>query len=69
MKTYTTKQGDTWDSVAYSQMGSCAHLDELMWKNRAYLALYLFPAGLILNIPEPEAVISDSLPPWKQVAG
>ena len=23
-KTYTTVQGDRWDSVAYTQLGSCA---------------------------------------------
>ena len=69
MRTYTTKQGDTWDSIAYSQMGDCARTDQLMWKNRAYLDFYLFPAGIVLNIPEPETVISSSLPPWKQAAG
>ena len=25
-KTYTTVQGDRWDSVAYKQLGSCAML-------------------------------------------
>ena len=24
-KTYTTVQGDRWDSVAYKQLGSCAY--------------------------------------------
>ena len=69
MKTYITKQGDTWDSVAFTQMGDCAHTDELMWKNRAYLDYYLLPAGITLVIPEPELSISSSLPPWKQVVG
>lgn len=69
MRTYTTMQGDTWDSVAYTQMGSCSYTDSLMWKNRAYLDIYLFPAGIVLMIPEPETAVSSSLPPWKQVMG
>ena len=69
MRTYTTKQGDTWDSVTYTQMGNCAHTDKLMWKNRAYLDSYIFPAGIVLTIPETEPAVSSSLPPWKQVVG
>ena len=69
MNTYTTKQGDTWDSIAFTQMGDCALMDQLMWKNRKYLDIYLFPAGIVLIIPEPETVVNGSLPPWKQVAG
>lgn len=69
MSTYTTKQGDTWDSIAFTQMGDCALMDQLMRKNRKHLNIYIFPAGIVLNIPEPKAVISSNLPPWKQVAG
>ena len=69
MKSYVTKQGDTWDSIAYAHMGDCSYINALMRKNRAYLGFYIFPAGIALNIPEPEISVSENLPPWTQVAG
>ncbi len=67
MKTYTTVQGDMWDSIAYSQLGSTAYTDRLMNLNQAYREYYSFPAGIVLALPEPEPRISDTLPPWKRV--
>ena len=29
MKTYTTKQGDMWDSIAYSQLGSTGYTTQI----------------------------------------
>jgi len=70
MKTYTTKQGDMWDSIAYSQMGNAAHKDKLMAANIQYRNIYIFPAGFELVIPDvSDAVVSDALPPWKRVQG
>lgn len=68
-KTYTTIQGDMWDSIAYAQMGSTAYTDRLMWANQDYLGYFFFPAGIVLTIPDVEEKASDTLPPWKQVAG
>lgn len=71
-RTYTTKQGDKWDSVAYHQLGSAAYADRLMQCNAQFLNHYTFPAGIMLELPEVSAVADsavDSLPPWKQVAG
>ena len=67
-KTYTTKQGDTWDAVAYLQMGSCAYTKELMWANRGFLGYYIFPAGIVLTIPEIIERVASTAPPWKQVS-
>ena len=36
-KTYTTVQGDRWDSVAYTQLGSCTLAPRLMAANSQYL--------------------------------
>ena len=36
MKTYTTVQGDMWDSIAYKQLGDTAHTDKLMNANLRY---------------------------------
>lgn len=68
MKTYTTKQGDMWDSIAYQQMGSCDYANELMRANRQLLDYYTFPAGIVITIPDVSAEASSTAPPWKQVS-
>ena len=71
-RTYTTVQGDMWDSIAYRQLGSVAHTDLLMRQNLRYHDIYVFPAGIVLELPEVDAATdgaADTLPPWKQVAG
>lgn len=66
-KTYTTVQGDMWDSIAYAQMGSVDHTDRLMNANLRYREIYIFPAGITLTIPEVPESAGSSLPPWKKV--
>lgn len=66
MKTYTTVQGDMWDSIAFTQLGDTAYTDRLMNLNRQYRMYYTFPAGIVLVLPEEERKISDTLPPWKR---
>lgn len=68
-KTYTTIQGDMWDGIAFSQMGSTLYTDKLMGLNPQYLGYYTFPAGIVLTLPDPGEDSSDTLPPWKQVEG
>lgn len=68
MRTYTTVQGDMWDSIAFTQLGDTDYTDRLMRLNRQYLMYYTFPAGIVLVLPEPERKISDTLPPWKRRA-
>ena len=69
-RTYTTVQGDMWDSIAYAVMGSVRYTDKLMCANQAYLDHYILPAEIELVIPElPEEWDTASLPPWKQVMG
>ena len=67
MKTYTTVQGDMWDSIAFAQLGDVAHTDKLMNANLQYREYYTFPAGIVLTLPEIPERTSDTLPPWKQV--
>lgn len=71
MKTYTTIQGDMWDSIAYRQLGSTSQTDQLMNLNQQYRDYYIFPAGIVLTLPDSESVdaVSETMPPWKQVAG
>lgn len=68
-KTYTTIQGDMWDSIAYNQLGDVAYTDKLMNLNASYLGYYIFPAGITLELPDVSAETPGALPPWKQVAG
>ena len=67
MKTYTTVQGDMWDSIAYAQLGDVAHTDKLMNANLQYREFYTFPAGIVLVLPEIRNTVSSALPPWKKV--
>lgn len=69
MKTYTTAQGDMWDSIAHAQLGNAAYMDKLMQANLAYREYYTFPAGIVLVLPEITQAASDNLPPWKGAAG
>lgn len=68
MSTYTTKQGDMWDTIALSQYGSVSIVDKLMMSNTQHIGTYIFPAGVVLDIPElDDETVNTSLPPWKQV--
>jgi hypothetical protein len=58
-KTYTTVQGDRWDS--------CAYAPNLMAANPQHLGYFVFPAGIVLTLPDTETQTSSTLPPWKKV--
>ena len=61
--TYTTVSGDTWDIVAYKAYGNEMHMDTLIKANIEYKDTYIFPAGVVLTLPEIELEVSESLPP------
>ena len=64
--TYTTVSGDTWDIVAYKAFGNEMYMNTLIKANIEYKDTYIFPAGVVLTLPEIELTVSESLPPWKQ---
>lgn len=66
-KTYTTVQGDMWDSIAYTQLGSVDHTNKLVNANLRYRKYYTFPAGIVLVLPEIKESAGSGLPPWKKV--
>lgn len=68
-KTYTTVQGDKWDSIAFTQLGDVAYTDKLINLNRKYINYYIFPAGITLMLPNVTPTPTGTLPPWKQVSG
>lgn len=67
MSTYITKQGDTWDGVAYKACGSEHYTGALMKINARHLHYHIFPAGISLDLPASDTVTAAGLPPWKQV--
>lgn len=69
MATYKTVQGDMWDSIAYSQLGSTSHTPALMALNAECLKYYTFPSGITLRLPTVDENDALAVPPWKQVSG
>lgn len=66
MAAYTTKSGDMWDLIAYTQLGSTSYTDLLINANLQYRDTYLFPSGVVLTLPEIKTPINNKLPPWKR---
>lgn len=66
-KTYTTIAGDMWDGIAYKVFDDESYTDKLIKLNPQYCRIFIFPAGITLDLPEESKQASASLPPWKQV--
>lgn len=65
--TYTTKQGDTFDLIAWKVLGSCNYVESLINANREHVDTFIFSAGVELTIPDiEEETKSTTRPPWKQ---
>ncbi len=68
--TYTTVQGDKWDEIAHKVYGDTKFTDVLLEANAEYRYIFIFSAGIVLDVPEVETrITSDDLPPWKRVSG
>jgi phage tail protein X len=65
MKKYRTNSGDTWDKIAYEQLGSEYLLPFLLKENQKYRQYVQFPAGIELNIPDIEITIEEK-PAWME---
>lgn len=66
LKTYTTVQGDMWDSIAHKLYGAEEALNVLLEANQQYQDVVVFPAGLVLAVPDYSASASSELPPWRR---
>lgn len=65
--TYTTTSGDMWDAIAYDQLGSVDYTGQLMALNMKYIDYFIFPSGIVLELPEKvQETVNSRLPPWKQ---
>jgi len=67
LSTYTTKSGDTWDLIAYEQLGDCKYVSLLMEANPQHLDVGVFSAGVVLTLPEiTDESKAKNLPPWRR---
>ncbi|MDD7656493.1 MAG: tail protein X [Veillonellaceae bacterium] len=67
MAKYITKMGDTWDLIAFEQLGACDYVNVLIDANREYSNTAIFSAGIILTVPEITADTKvKNLPPWRR---
>lgn len=68
-KTYTTKQGDAWDAIAYQVYGNGKHTGWLMQNNFPLLDTFVFDAGVVLLTPDPpEDDAANNAPIWRTEA-
>lgn len=67
-KTYVTVQGDTFESIAWFQMGDSNYMTDLIRANRKYFDKAVFGAGVELTIPEmaEKTATDESVPPWRR---
>lgn len=65
-KTYTTIQGDMWDLIAKRLYGDEAALNVLLDANQQYADTVVFPAGIVLKVPEYTVPVTSMLPPWRR---
>jgi len=62
--TYRTIQGDMWDLISYKITGSVAGMTQLLQANPNYVEYVVFPAGIVLVVPDFTDSVSETLPPW-----
>jgi len=64
--TYTTKQGDRWDMIAFKVLGNENYMSQLLAANKQHREVYIFPAGVVLTIPEITEETASTAPPWRR---
>ena len=64
--TYTTKQGDAWDAIAFHVYGDVKYTGFLMQANFPHLDTLVVDAGVVLQIPDlPEDDNLANVPIWR----
>ena len=64
--TYTTVSGDMWDLIAKKTLESEMRTHALMEANIKHRYVFVFPAGVVLTIPDVTIKPPAGLPPWKR---
>ena len=55
-----------WDSIALKTLGREADMDALLEANEEQRETAVFPAGVVLTIPDVSGVEPSILPPWRR---
>jgi phage tail protein X len=63
---YTTKQGDTFDSIALEFYGEENYSVFIIQLNPNYINTVIFDEGVNLIIPDINIKNTSTLPPWKK---
>jgi Phage Tail Protein X. len=69
MRNYTTSQGDQWDMIAYKMypnVGKEYLMSTLLAANQEHLQTVIFPANVVLQIPDVALPGVENMPPWKR---
>lgn len=64
-ETYTTTQGDMWDSISYKVYGDEKYMGFLMQNNLELLDIFIFGAGAVISVPELESEKESDMPSWR----
>ena len=64
--TYRPNRGETWDMVAYREMGSEYYMQDLMDANPKYHGISIFDGTEILDIPYVGDEESEYQAPWRR---
>ncbi len=64
-KTYTTIQGDMWDSISYKIYGDEKYMGLLMQNNLELIDIFIFGAGTVIFVPELESEVETDIPSWR----
>ncbi len=63
--TYETKQGDTWDLMAYDLYGDEKYMRYLMEANLPLLDIMVFSSGVKIYVPDLPEETDEDLPFWR----
>jgi phage tail protein X len=67
---YRTVQGDTFESIAWFQLGDSALMWDIIKANREHMETVVFDEGVVLTLPDVETAstseTSSSTPPWRR---
>ncbi len=66
-KTYRTASGQTWDQIAFEVYGDEHCCSQLMDANRDKLDYFVFPAGVVLSLPDlaEDGPYPSDYPAWR----
>lgn len=63
--TYETKQGDTWDLMAYDLYGDEKYMRYLIEANLPLLDIIIFSSGVRIYVPDLPEETDEDLPFWR----